>query len=271
MAEPSGRAAVLGRPIGHSLSPVLHRAAYAELGLNWQYDAIDCGVKDLAGVLADHADYVGFSCTMPLKRELLRVAAEVSPVAAAIGAANTLIRAATDAAQGWQADNTDWIGIRDALAEHQVDARGRVLILGAGGTAQAALAALTQAASITVAVRDPARTNELRDTADRLNLELTVIRLGERPAEVDLTISTLPHAAADSIELPRTKALLDVVYQGWPTALAQRAQAEGTEVISGAVMLLLQAAAQVELMTGRAAPVEAMRAAMRAAVPDCGV
>ena len=106
------RAAVLGRPIEHSLSPVLHRAAYAALGLDWAYEAIDCGVAELATVLADRADWAGFSCTMPLKRAALDLADEVRPLAALVGAANTLL---PGAGGGWVADNTDVAGIVAAL------------------------------------------------------------------------------------------------------------------------------------------------------------
>ncbi|MDT4916857.1 MAG: shikimate dehydrogenase, partial [Pseudonocardiales bacterium] len=102
----AGRAGVLGRPVAHSLSPVLHRAAYAALGLAWTYDAIDCGVDDLREVLAERAGWAGFSATMPLKNALLDVAAEVQPRAAAIGAANTLL----PGPHGWIADNTDATG-----------------------------------------------------------------------------------------------------------------------------------------------------------------
>ncbi|MDQ2956703.1 MAG: shikimate dehydrogenase, partial [Actinomycetota bacterium] len=147
-------AAVLGTPIGHSLSPVLHRAAYAALGLaGWTYDAIECDESRLADLLAGTGpELAGYSATMPLKRAVLRVAAQVSPQARAIGAGNTLL----PHAEGWYVDNTDWIGIRDALAAHAVPATGDVLLLGAGGTAQAALAALTGARSVTALVREPA-------------------------------------------------------------------------------------------------------------------
>lgn len=256
---------MLGRPIAHSLSPVLHRAAYAELGLNWDYRAIECDETDLARVLGEGADYAGFSCTMPLKREALRLASSASARAVAIGAANTLV----PAPDGWRADNTDWIGVRDGLAADGVAADGHVLVLGAGGTAQAVLAALPPGAEVTVAVREPARTTALGHTAARLDLRLTVIPLDQLPA-TDLVVSTLPPGAGDRLRLPPHRALLDVVYAGWPTPLARRARSAGAQVVSGASVLLFQAAAQVELMTGRAAPVAAMRAALLAAVPGCG-
>ena len=271
----SGRfAAVLGRPIRHSLSPVLHRAAYAALGLTgWRYEAIECAEPELPAVLAEHPDAAGFSATMPLKRAVLLVAERASPMAAAIGAGNTLLPGDS----GWYADNTDWIGIRDALAEHGV-AAGRAVLLGAGGTAQAALAALAGTAEVTVLVREPGRAADLLSAAERLAVPVRLGRLSELDAAAarttDLLISTLPPGAADRLVAElwfgTGQAVLDVVYAGWPTPLARAAGQAGATVISGAAVLLHQAAGQVELMTGRAAPVEAMRAAMRAAAPGCG-
>ena len=257
---------MLGSPVQHSLSPVLHRAAYRALGLTgWQYTAIECAEPQLAGVLAERADWAGFSCTMPLKRAVLRLAGSASAEAVAIGAGNTLL----PVPGGWCAENTDWRGIRDALAERGVRPR-RVILLGAGGTAQAALAALPVDCEVTALVREPARASELQATADRLGRQLRVGRLGD-PMAADLVLSTLPPGVADPLaDEVDAPAVLDVVYAGWPTPLARAAAARGATVISGAAVLLHQAAGQVELMTERAAPVEAMRAALRAARPDCG-
>jgi shikimate dehydrogenase len=264
---PGRFAAVLGSPIRHSLSPVLHRAAYAALGLTgWRYEAIECTEAELPTLLDGHPDAAGFSVTMPLKRAALRLADAAGELAVRIGASNTLLR--RDA--GWYAENTDWRGIRDALAERGITPQ-RVVVLGAGGTAQAALAALTGVAEITVLVREPARAGELLAAADRLSCRIELGRLTElEPA--DLLISTLPPGAADDLAVRLTPGctVLDVVYAGWPTPLARAAERAGARAISGAAMLLHQAGGQVELMTGRAAPIEAMRAAMRAAVPDCG-
>ena len=267
------RAGVLGRPIGHSLSPVLHRAAYAELGLDWTYDAIDCGVADLTGVLAERADWAGFSATMPLKHALLDVASAVRPVAAAVGSANTLL----PGPDGWIADNTDVAGIVSALAEHSVSPSS-VTVLGAGGTAQAMLAALLAlgVTDCTVLLRDPARGAALFATAERLGLSITLDGLDPDAPELgaDLVASTLPPGAADPLAGRAWEArqtLFDVVYSGWPTALAAGVSRRGGRVVSGALMLLHQAAAQVSLMTGRDAPVAAMRLALGAAAPGCGV
>lgn len=266
-------AGVLGRPIAHSLSPVLHRAAYAALSLDWNYVPIECGVAELAEVLAARAEWAGFSATMPLKHALLDVAAEVSPRAADIGAANTLLPAPA----GWLADNTDAAGIGTALAEHGV-APDSVTILGSGGTAQAALAAVHDVGvdECTVLVRDPTRARALQATAERLAVRVRVDRLRvDSPAlGAALVASTLPPGAADAYAarawLPG-QAVLDVVYRPWPTALAAAASAGGATVLSGALMLLHQAAEQVRLMTGRPAPVDAMGAALRAAAPGSGI
>ena len=267
------RAGVLGRPIGHSLSPVLHRAAYAELGLDWTYDAIDCGVAELPGVLAERADWAGFSATMPLKHALLEVADVVRPVAATVGSANTLLRSP----DGWIADNTDVAGIVAALAEHAV-APSSVTVLGAGGTAQAMLAALLALGveDCTVLLRDPTRSGALLATAERLGLSVTIDRLDVAAPELgaDLVASTLPPGAADPLAgrmWQREQTLFDVVYSGWPTALAAAVSRRGGRVVSGALMLLHQAAVQVSLMTGKDAPVAAMRLALADAAPGCGV
>jgi shikimate dehydrogenase len=251
---------------------VLHRAAYAALELVWTYDAIDCGVEDLPGVLAARTDWAGFSATMPLKHALLDVAAEVRPRAAAIGAANTLLPGPS----GWIADNTDAAGITAALTEHKVRP-GSVTLLGAGGTAQAALAAIAELglAECAVLVRDRTRAGALLATADRIGLAVHVGDLvpGSGALAADLVLATLPPGAADPLaDRPwtATQAVLDVAYRPWPTALAAAAAGAGATVVSGALMLLHQAAEQVRLMTGHEPPVAAMRAALRAAVPDGG-
>ena len=270
LSDRTGRAAVLGRPIGHSLSPVLHRAAYAALGLNWTYDAIECGVEELPGVLAERGDWIGFSCTMPLKRAALDIASVVAPMAAAAGAANTLI----PSGDGWRADNTDVVGIVAAIGSVPQSAT----ILGAGGTACAAVVALSilGVAGCTILVRDPARADAVRASAAAVGLAVEVGGLDVAAAALDaaLVISTLPTAAADPLAARQWRPdqmLLDVVYDPWPTRIADAVAAAGGTVRSGALMLLHQAAAQVHLMTGRIAPVDDMRGALRLVAPDAGV
>jgi shikimate dehydrogenase len=273
-AEPSSgdgvrRAAVLGRPITHSLSPALHNAAYRALGLPWRYAAIDCGVAELPDVLAASGpDWAGFSCTMPLKRAALDLATVVAERASQAGAANTLLPTGSG---DWRAENTDVAGILMALAEHGVTPSS-VAVLGAGGTASAALVALRALGhdGCAVLVRDPSRTEQLRAVADRTGLRIDVRRLDavEVAHTVDLIISTLPAGAADPLAAwgwPSEVALLDVVYQPWPTALATAIRHGGGLAIGGQVMLLHQATEQVRLMANRTPPVEVMRAALSAA------
>jgi shikimate dehydrogenase len=275
-ARPAPHAAVLGRPVEHSLSPVLHRAAYAALGLDWTYDAIDCGVDELPAVLAARADWAGFSCTMPLKHAILGAATRRSALAEAVGAANTLV---PDPA-GWRADNTDVHGLVAALRPH-VDSPGhspiRATVLGGGGTAQAAVAALAElgCTSCTVLMRDPARAAPVLATAARFGIGAVVGRLDVARDELggQVVISTLPPGAADALAArpwSSGQIVVDVAYAGWPTPLAAAAHQAGATTISGAVMLLHQAAAQVELMTGGDAPVAAMRVALLAVAPGCG-
>jgi shikimate dehydrogenase len=143
-----------------------------------------------------------------------------------------------------------------------------VTVLGAGGTAQAAVVALAELGvrHCTVQVRDVARTADLAATARRAGVEISLAPLGDSRA--DLVISTLPPEAADPIaDRVQAGALLDAVYTPWPTRLAAAAAESGATVVSGALMLLHQAVNQVELMTGQPGPVEAMRAALRERVP----
>ena len=273
----SNRAAVLGSPIRHSLSPMLHRAAYAALGLpGWCYEAFDCDEAGLPIFLEQLGpEWVGLSLTMPLKRVALTVADEISPLASAVGAANTLVFGRPG--EHRRAENTDVAGILAALREAGVDQVSAAVILGAGGTAQAALAALRELGehAPTVLVRDPARTTDLGAAADRLGVQPMIsggLSNVELP-EADVVISTLPPGAADVLSEQWRAArwvtrpvVLDVVYTPWPTALAASAIGAGCQTISGLAVLLHQAVAQVELMTGRRAPIAQMRAALDAAV-----
>src|SRR6516164_6590596 len=164
------KAAVLGSPIAHSLSPALHTAAYAALGLDdWTYQAIECDEAGLpAFVTSRGPDWAGLSLTMPLKRTVLPLLDYVDPLAAATGGANTVVFR-PDGRYGY---NTDVQGIVDALTEAGAPAPASVTIIGAGATACSALAAAGElgARGADVILRDPARAGALRDTADRLGL-----------------------------------------------------------------------------------------------------
>jgi shikimate dehydrogenase len=260
---------VLGSPIAHSLSPVLHTAAYRALRLaGWSYEAIECDEARLPGLLDSLGPgWAGLSLTMPLKRAVLPLLDHAEPLAAEVGGANTVVFGEA----GRSGFNTDVPGMITALAQAGVTAAPAVLVLGAGATACAALAALRGIGTpeAAVAVRNPAAVGPLLAVADRLGMKVRLARFGEEPARPgwDLLISTAPAGAADIYAeriLSRNlvpAAVLDVVYHPWPTPLASAAGQAGAVVVSGFELLLHQAARQVELMTGQDAPVAAMRAA----------
>ncbi|WP_017595135.1 shikimate dehydrogenase [Nocardiopsis potens] len=262
------RAAVLGSPIAHSLSPVLHGAAYAALGIagEWSYTAVECDEAGLPGFLAGCGpEWAGLSLTMPLKKAALAAADTADAAAREVGAANTLVFADG----GRHAYNTDVAGIVRALAEAGPGEVRSAAVLGGGATAASAVAALHRmgAESVTVLARDPARAAGVAEAAERAGarVELAPLAEAERRLGVDLVASTLPAGAADALApavAASGAAVFDVVYSPWPSVLARAARAAGRTVVGGFPMLLHQAAVQVELMTGCGrAPVEAMRAA----------
>jgi shikimate dehydrogenase len=263
------RAAVLGRPVTHSLSPLLHRAAYDALGLtDWTYDALDVGAEDLPVLLAGLGpEWRGFSVTMPCKQAAADIADVVEPLPRLLHAANTLIH--TDA--GWRAENTDVSGIGMALQLAGVEQVGSAAIVGAGGTAAAAAVALSSlgAEHVEVVVRDPARARDLRRVLDVLGVATTVSPLRDAVLDAPVVVSTVPvDAQPDVLALPWRggQTVLDVLYANWPTPLAQRVAEVGGVATGGLEVLFWQATVQVELMTGQPAPIEAMRIALDAAV-----
>ena len=270
------RAAVVGSPVAHSLSPVLHGAAYAALGLaGWTFDRIDCPADELAArVAALTPDWVGLAVTMPDKRAALALADERTERAIAVGAANTLVRLPDG---GWRADCTDVAGVTGALTAaggYQRTSGATGLVLGAGGTAAAALAGLAEldVPDVIMVVREPARATEARATAERVGIALDVRRwadadLGALAAKSAVVVSTVPAAAADphADELAAAPCLLDVIYHPWPTPLADAVRRQGGRLATGLDMLLHQAFGQVEQFTGRPAPRADMRDALRTA------
>jgi shikimate dehydrogenase len=274
------QAAVLGSPIAHSLSPVLHTAAYQVLGLRWSYSAIECDEAQLPGVLLGlDESFVGLSLTMPLKRAVLPLLDDVSELAVAVGAANTVVFDGVGPFLRRRGENTDVPGMVAAIRAQRRDPVANAVVLGAGGTAAAALAALRELGvdRSVVVVRDQARTGELRRCAQRLGVTPTLVDWPGRTAlsEADMIISTVPAGATDGLvtlcPAGTGQLLFDVVYLPWPTAFAAASQAAGAEVIGGLELLVQQAARQVELWTGRPAPVDAMRAAGEAAMTSRSV
>ncbi|WP_027343397.1 shikimate dehydrogenase [Hamadaea tsunoensis] len=265
------RAAVLGSPITHSLSPVIHNTGYAAAGLTgWHYDRIEVTIPELPAFVAGLGpEWAGLSLTMPLKEAGLALAGHVAPVAAALGVCNTLVRRPDGS---WHADNTDAPGMLDALGWAGITGADRVAVLGAGGTARAALAAAAglKASAVEVHARRTEAVDELRPVAEHLglaDLEHVPWPSAARLSDVDVVFSTLPFGIADELAVDWNPAtvVFDAVYKPWPTPLAASALAAGCPIVSGLDLLLAQGVRQWEQFTGRTAPVEAMRTALYAA------
>jgi shikimate dehydrogenase len=263
------RAAVLGKPVAHSLSPVIHNAGYEAAGLaRWSYVAIECAEAELPDLVAGLGpEWAGLSLTMPLKEAALAVARQVSPVAAAIGAANTLVRRDDGT---WFADNTDAPGMESVLRANGVSDGATVTVLGAGGTARAALAVAARfgAARVTMLARRPESVDELRPVAASLGLDLVGAGWPGAPEHfgADVVISTVPKGVANplatTVDWKSSTVVFDAIYDPWPTPLAAAAGSAGCRVVSGLDLLLAQAIGQFEQFTGVPAPVDAMRAAL---------
>ncbi|MEU2111341.1 shikimate dehydrogenase [Streptomyces sp. NPDC019507] len=267
-ATDTRRAAVLGSPIAHSLSPVLHRAAYTALGLiGWSYDRFEVTEGDLEGFLLGlDASWAGLSLTMPLKRAVIPLLDEISATAAAVEAVNTVVLGEDGRRTG---DNTDIPGMIAALRERGVEKVDHAAVLGAGATASSALAALGRICTgpVTAYVRSRARAEEMRGWGARLGVEVHTADWAEAAHAFDapLVVATTPAGATDTLvpyvpEGPGT--LFDVLYDPWPTPLAAAWAEQGGSVVGGLDLLVHQAVFQVEQMTGRSpAPLAAMRAA----------
>jgi len=251
------RLAVLGSPIAHSASPTLHRAAYAVLGLEWEYESVDVTSAGLADfVTTRDASWRGLSLTMPLKRDILPLLSEVDPLVSVTGSANTVLFG-SDGLSGSDGRlagfNTDVDGIVGAFAARGHDRLGVVQILGGGATAASAIAAAARlsADTVFVSMRSPERADDLRLVGRGSGVDVVIGALSDAAAietRPDAIISTLPNGAQVDVHFaPETIAravLFDVAYHPWPSALAS---VWGGDVISGLEMLVLQALSQVRI------------------------
>ncbi|MCX4979705.1 shikimate dehydrogenase [Streptomyces sp. NBC_00572] len=262
------RAAVLGSPIAHSLSPVLHRAAYAELGLDdWSYDRFEVDEAGLPGFVGElDGSWAGLSLTMPLKRAIIPLLDEISDTAASVEAVNTVVLREDGRRVG---DNTDIPGMLAALRERGVDKVESAAVLGAGATASSALAALARicAGPVTAYVRSEARAEEMRGWGERLGVDVRTADWDDAAEAFasPLVVATTPAGTTNALAtaVPDTVGtLFDVLYDPWPTALAAAWSDRGGKVVGGLDLLVHQAVLQVEQMTGvPRAPLAAMRAA----------
>ncbi|MEW2388152.1 shikimate dehydrogenase [Streptomyces venezuelae] len=268
MSAEKRRAAVLGSPIAHSLSPVLHRAAYEELGLtDWTYDRFEIDEAALPEFIGKAGpEWAGLSLTMPLKRAIIPLLDQVSETAAAVEAVNTVVFGEDGRRVG---DNTDIPGMVAALRERGIEQVESAAILGAGATASSALAALARICTgeVVAYVRSDARAAEMREWGDRLDVRVRTESWEDasEALHAPLVIATTPAGTTDALSATvpeRPATLFDVLYNPWPTELAARWSAYGGAVVSGLDLLVHQAVLQVEQMTGHApAPLAAMRKA----------
>ncbi|MBN1193133.1 MAG: shikimate dehydrogenase [Coriobacteriia bacterium] len=283
--------AVIGWPIAQSLSPVMHNAAYAALGLNWA--CLPFGVPDQQALLAfieaaRRLPFVGFNVTMPYKQALLELCDEVATLAHMAGAVNT-VHCVDGKLMGY---NTDGRGMLESLAEDaDFDPAGKsVAIIGAGGAAGAAVTALilAKAGSLALVNRDTARAEQLMERiGDRLHgMSVSVHSLDDSADEVvrsaDLVINATPvgMGAEDPSPIPASwlregQLVLDMIYRPTETALVREANAAGARGLNGLGMLVAQGALAVDIWAGAErsqihAPREVMRAAAEAAMDVLG-
>ncbi|MCE0539952.1 shikimate dehydrogenase [Kineosporia rhizophila] len=268
---PEHRAAVLGSPIAHSLSPALHCAAYEALGLrDWHYGAFELDEDAFGAWFSELGpQWSGLSLTMPLKRVVMPLLSEVTPLAEAVGAVNTVT---------WTADrrtvgtNTDVYGLVQALRSVGVSAPlESACIVGAGATASSAVAALAELGcrNVTVLARSAERAGQPLEVAEKLSVQARVGTLDEHAVvmSAQAVVVTLPGPAAGEwakglhVSGRPDGPMLDVSYHPWPTRAAQLWTSAGAASVGGFEMLLHQAAEQVRLMTGLQAPVDEMRVA----------
>lgn len=262
------RAAVLGHPIEHSLSPVLHQAAYRQLGLDWTYTACDVTAADLADFVSSLGpEWAGLSLTMPLKETVLDLLTEVEPQAAAARAVNTVLLDGSSR-RGF---NTDITGLEGILADAGIGSTHTAAVVGAGATARSAVAALAARGVRHVAVlaRRPEAAADLSELAAALEIPADP---GTWPVSADaltadVVLSTVPADVAAGWQVPgRPGLLVDVLYHPWPTPLARAWATAGGAVVGGLDLLVRQAVEQVVLMTGRRPDIEAMRQVGEAAL-----
>lgn len=269
-------AAVIGSPIEHSLSPVIHRAAWAQLGVDgWEYRRLEQDADSLPRFIGGlGGDCAGLSVTMPCKQAVMPLLDVIDPLASAVGAVNTVVPSSGVLA-GF---NTDVTGIASAIrrACSQADRAlpTSAVVLGARATASSALAALGELGIVTstVAARRFGGPGSVVAASSRLGVSIDQVLWSDRDAVLravsgaDLVISTLPAGVADPIAEHMTvregQVLLDVVYSPRDTALRSAFERNGGIVAEGTDMLIFQAAAQVQLMTGRAPKTDVMRGAL---------
>jgi len=258
---------IMGNPVSHSLSPAMHNSAFAALQLNAAY--VPFPVSDVAAAMTGFRalGIRGVSVTIPHKQAVIALLDDIDPVAAKIGAVNTL-----DIQHGRIiGHNTDWLGANRALAEKTALPGKKMLILGAGGSARAIGFGLLEAgAEILLASRTAAKGRELAQTLGCPWHPLSEIPQLTADCLVNATsVGMAPHTDVSLVPrecLSRYAVVMDIVYAPRETKLLREAKEAGCQVVNGLAMLLYQGVAQFELWTGRPAPIDIMRDSLLAAL-----
>lgn len=258
---------ILGRPVSHSLSPAMHNAAFAALGINAVY--VPFPVQELAAAVQGirGLGLRGVSVTIPFKEEIIPLLDEVDRKAQAIGAVNTVVNR-----EGrLYGSNTDWEGALLALERHTDLSGRRVLVLGAGGAGRAVVFAVQQAGGqVWVADAEEAKAQLLAQ-----EMKVTALTLADLTAvSADILINATPVGMIPQSEalpvapelLDRFRVVMDLVYRPVQTRLLQEAAKRGAKTIDGLQMLLYQGGRQFELFLGQPAPIEVMRQALATAL-----
>ena len=247
------RGAVLGSPVEHSLSPLLHREAFQFLGISGNYIRQEVALDNLSSFFTAHKEeFDYFSITMPLKEEALTLDVAIDPLVNRIQSANTLYQRSDQ----WHLTSTDGLGLIGALKNEGYSKFKRALVLGAGGTARAVVGALDGVAEeIVVLGRTSTRREVLESAVEKSVFEY--LRWSDSPGfgDYDFVVNTTPAGAADlladSLSQGSCSLLFDVIYKPWPTVLASRWSDSGGSVINGLELLLYQGIAQLSLALNR--------------------
>lgn len=271
VSEPTRQAAVLGHPISHSLSPLIHNAGINDLGLNAQYSAIDVTEDDLQSFINQlSSDWVGLSLTMPLKSRVLEFISCSDPVVETTGSANTVYR---NESGSWQLMNTDVFGLEAAIKSSGFEFDGTAIILGSGATGRSAALALANLGfnRVNVLARNTTDARLVCEILTSHRVASDHLAWGKRGfSEYGLVLSTLPPHAFQwnqgGVTCSENTVLLDVAYSPWPSALASEWPNE--LIINGIEMLYWQATRQFESFFGQPAPLDAMRRAIQGLQPS---
>jgi shikimate dehydrogenase len=257
--------AVLGSPIEHSLSPAIHKAAYAHLGLDWTYGRYEVVADELADFVAElDESWRGLSCTMPLKHAVVPLG-QPDEIVSLLGVGNTLVF------DGHPSDpattrvcNTDVLGLEAALRSADAAGSTSALLVGNGATARSALAAVARlgVTEVTVLARNARKTEPLAVLGDRLGVAVEHVQLGSTVPACDIALSTVPADAQPyvaGVVAGASSIVFDAVYDPWPTPLAVAVTDAGrSRLLNGVDLLAWQAVFQVELFTGQKVPVEVL-------------